>query len=143
MAKRIRLNEIGRYSADKMEQLLRVAVFETDKRLKAGSPTGDTARLKNSWQISENVADGTGKPPGQYANAITPPDRTNYTTETLGNTYILYNNIEYSEPVITGNNLPPSWQGRWRSRNNQINQNYHLVIAKDIQNFIKANAKDR
>ena len=45
--------------------------------------------------------------------------------------------------MITGNNLPPSWQGRWRSRNNQINQNYHLVVAKDIQNFIKANAKDR
>ena len=143
MAKRIRLNEIGRYSADKMEQLLRLAVLETDKRLKAGSPTGDTGRLKNSWQISQNVADGTGKPPGQYGNAITPPDRTNYTKETLGNTYILYNNIEYSEPVITGNNLPPSWQGRWRSRNNQINQNYHLVIAKNIQNFIKDKAKDR
>lgn len=143
MAKRIRLNEIGRYSADKMEQLLRVAVLETDKRLKAGSPTGDTGRLKNSWQISQNVADGTGKPPGQYGNSITPPDRTNYTKETLGNTYILYNNIEYSEPVITGNNLPPSWKGDWRSRNNQINQNYHLVVAKDIQNFIKRNAKDR
>ena len=52
MAKRIRLDEIGRYSTDKMEQLLRVAVLETDKRLKAGSPTGDTGRLKNSWQIS-------------------------------------------------------------------------------------------
>jgi len=144
MALRIRLDQIGRYSTDKMEALLRVAVLETDKRLKAGSPTGETGRLKNSWQISQNVADGQGKPPGSYSTtSIAPPNRTNYQKETLGNTYILYNNLEYAEPVITGNNLPPSWKGSWRSRNNQINQNYHLVIAKDIQNFIKANAKDR
>jgi len=144
MSPRIRLDQIGKYSTDKMEALLRKAVLETDRRLKKGSPTGETGRLKNSWQISQNVADGQGKPPGSYSTtSIAPPDRTNYQKETLGNTYILYNNLEYAEPVITGNNLPPSWKGSWRSRNNQINQNYHLVIAKDIQNFIKANAKDR
>ena len=143
MAARIRLDQIGKYSTGKMEALLRVAVLEADKRLKAGSPTGDTGRLKNSWQISQNVADGQGKPEGSYSTtAIAPPDRTNYQKETLGNSYILYNNLEYAEPVITGNNLPPSWKGRWRSRGNQINRNYHLTVAKDIQNFIKANAKD-
>lgn len=143
MAKRIRLDQIGKYSTDKMEQLLRIAVLEADKRLKEGSPT-DKGRLKNSWQISENVADGRGKPPGNYSvTAIAPPDRTNYQKEKLGNSYYIYNNLEYAEPVITGNNLPPSWNGRWRSRDNQINQNYHLTVAKDIQNFIKANAKDR
>lgn len=142
MAPRIRLDQIGKYSTDKMEALLRVAVLEADKRLKAGSPT-DTGRLKNSWQISQNVADGKGQPMGPYSpTVIAPPDRTNYQKETLGNTYILYNNIEYAEPVITGNNLPPSWKGRWRSKGNQINRNYHLTVAKDIQNFIKANAKD-
>jgi hypothetical protein len=141
VAKRIRLDEIGDYATDRMEDLLRKAVLETDKRLKKGSPT-DTGRLKNSWQISENVADGTGKPPGQYGNSISPPDRTNYREEKLGNTYILYNNIEYAEPVIAGENLPPSWNGTWRSRGNQIQKNYHLVVAKDIQNWIKANAKD-
>ena len=142
MAARIRLDQIGKYSTDKMETLLRVAVEEADKRLKAGSPT-DTGRLKNSWQISQNVADGKGQPIGPYSpSVITPPDRTNYQKETLGNSYILYNNLEYAEPVITGDNLPPSWKGRWRSRGNQINRNYHLTVAKDMQNFIKANAKD-
>tara|TARA_Y100000015_G_C2374098_1_gene81594 strand:+ start:141 stop:584 length:444 start_codon:yes stop_codon:yes gene_type:complete len=142
----INLAQIGKYTEDKLERLLRLAVLETDKRLKEGSPT-KTGRLKASWQISENVADGKGKDPGKYPNVVTPPDRTNYQKETLGNTYIVYNNLEYAEPVITGNNLPRSWKvGKttgWRSRNNQINQNYHLVVAKDIQNFIKANAKDR
>jgi len=139
----IRLDQIAKYSTDKMEDLLRRAVLLADKRLKQGSPTGDTGRLKNSWQISENVADGKGKPKGTYSTTnIAPPDRTNYREEKLGKTYILYNNIEYAEPVIAGENLPPSWEGDWRSRNGQIVKNYHLVVAKDIQNWIVQNAKD-
>lgn len=34
MAPRIRLDQIGKYSTDKMEDLLRKAVLETDRRLK-------------------------------------------------------------------------------------------------------------
>jgi len=142
VAKRIRLDQIAGYTTERYELLLRTAVEETDKRLKEGSPT-DTGRLKNSWQISENVAEGNGKPLGDYPNVVTPPDRTNYQKERIGKTYVMYNNLEYAEPVITGVNMPPSWKGRWRSRNSQIDKNYHLTIAKDIQNFIKANAKDR
>lgn len=142
MARLIRLNQIGDYASERFELLLRTAVLETDKRLKEGSPT-DTGRLKASWQISENVADGQGKPKGKYPNVVIPPARTNYQTEKIGNSYIIYNNIEYAEPVIAGVNMPPSWKGRWRSKDNQIAKNYHLTIAKDIQNYIKANAKDR
>ena len=93
----IRLDQIAKYSTDKMEDLLRRAVLLADKRLKQGSPVGKTGRLRNSWQISENVADGEGKPAGKtYSTTdLAPPDRTNYREEKLGNTYILYNNIEY------------------------------------------------
>ena len=141
MAKRIRVDQIDDYSFGRFEELLKVAVLETDKRLKEGSPT-KTGRLKNSWQISENVADGTGKPAGKYPNVVAPPDRTNYQNEKIGNTYIVYNNVEYAAAVIAGQNMPPSWKGEWRSRNNQIEQNYHLTVAKDIANFIRTNFKD-
>ena len=141
MAKRIRFDQIDDYARDRFELLLKVAVNETDKRLKEGSPT-DTGRLKNSWQISQNAANGVGKPPGKYPNSITPPDRTNYQDEKIGNIYIVYNNVEYAEAVIAGGNMPPSWKGKWRSRGNQIKQNYHLTVAKDIANFIKTNFKD-
>lgn len=142
MARRIRFDQIGDYAQERFELLLRTAVLEADGQLKEGSPT-DTGRLKNSWQISENVANGQGKPPGDYdKNGITPPDRTNYSQEKIGNSYIVYNNLEYAEPVIAGRNMPPSWKGTWRSKGNQINKNYHLTVAKNIQNFIKANAKD-
>ena len=141
MRRRIRLDQIGGYAEERMNLLLRVAVFETDKRLKEGSPT-ETGRLKASWQISENTADGEGKPEGDYEDVVLPPERTNYSVERVGNLYNCVNNLEYAEPVISGQNMPPSWKGAWRSRNNQIKQNYHLTVAKDIQNFIKANAKD-
>lgn len=142
MARRIRFDQIGDYAQERFELLLRTAVEAADGQLKEGSPT-DTGRLKNSWQISENVAHGQGKPPGDYdKNAITPPDRTNYSQEKIGNSYIVYNNLEYAEPVIAGKNMPPSWKGTWRSKGNQIDKNYHLTVAKNIQNFIKANAKD-
>ena len=141
MAKRIRVDQIDDYSFERFEEMLKVAVNETDKRLKEGSPT-DTGRLKVSWQISENVADGVGEPPGEYGNVVRPPDRTNYRDEKIGNRYIVYNNVEYAAAVIAGQNMPPSWEGDWRSRNNQIEKNYHLTVAKDIANFIRTNFKD-
>ena len=141
MHRRIRLDQIGDYAEERMNLLLRVAVFETDKRLKEGSPT-DTGRLKASWQISENTADGEGKPEGDYEDVVLPPERTNYSVERVGNLYNCVNNLEYAEPVISGQNMPKSWKGNWRSYKNQIDKNYHLTIAKDIQNFIKDNAKD-
>ena len=142
MARRIRFGQIGDYAEEKFNGLLRRAVLETDRRLKIGSPT-DTGRLKNSWQISENTANGIGARAGEYdTNSTPPPDRTNYENEKIGETYIVYNNLEYAEPVIAGKNMPRSWNNKWRSRDNQITKNYHLQVAKDIANWIKSNAVD-
>ena len=59
----------------------------------------------------------------------------------LGNVYSVHNNLPYAEPVLTGNNLPPSWNGRWRSKGNQIERGYvPNMVAKDIQDYIKKNA---
>jgi hypothetical protein len=139
MTRTIKLSQIGDYAAEQYEKLLRVAVLETDKRLKEASPV-DTGRLRASWQIGENVATGGVKSPGKYPNTILPPDRLNYTKEELGNVYSIHNNLRYVEPVLMGDNLPRSWQGTWRSKNNQIQRGYPLVIAKDMQAWIKQQA---
>ena len=137
MARKIKLSQIGSYVEDQCEKLLRVAVLETDARAKAASPV-DTGRLRASWQVGENLASGGIKPEGQYDSAITPPERVNYSREKLGNVYSVHNNLPYVEPVLTGNNLPPSWNGTWRSRGNQIQKGYiPNMIAKDMQGFIK------
>ena len=137
MARNIPLSQIGNYIEGQFEKLLRAAVIETDARVKAASPV-DTGRLRASWQIGENSAPGGIKPEGQYSSGITPPSRINYGQEKLGNVYSVHNNLPYAEPVLTGNNLPPSWNGVWRSKDNQIQEGYiPNMVAKDMQDFIK------
>lgn len=116
MARRIRLDQIGDYAEDKLNQLMRVVVFETDAELKARSPV-DTGRFRASWAIGENQTgnyDGgqqqpaTGKnreltkppaspPPG-------PPVTLNYVfgNEKIGRTYHIHNNLIYAEFLAGG-----------------------------------------
>ena len=143
MTRSIRIGDIGSYCEQQVEQLLRATVLETDRRLKERSPV-DSGRLRVSWQIGENSASGTPAAPGNYRGMASPPVAINYQAgqERLGNVYSIHNNLPYAEPVLTGRNLPPSWNGTWRSKGNQIQQNYiPHVIAKDMQDFIKKNAE--
>jgi len=150
MAREIPLSQIGNYIEGQFEKLLRVAVLETDARVKAASPV-DTGRLRASWQIGEISASGGEAPASdsypkekkdkRTVHSILPPERINYSQEKLGNVYSVHNNLPYVEPVLTGNNLPPSWNGRWRSKGNQIQKGYiPNMVAKDMQDFIKKTA---
>ena len=125
MTRTIRLNQIGDYVQDRMEQLLRVAVLETDARLKQASPV-DTGRFRVSWQVGENAAPGGQKPEGTYTG--TPQiDRIGYQQEKLGNVYSVHNNLPYAERLAQGwsQQAPAGWvQG----------------VAKDIQGFVRINA---
>jgi hypothetical protein len=125
MARTIRVGDIGNYAEQQMEKLLRVAVLETDARLKAASPV-DTGRFRVSWQVGENAAPGGEKPPGTYTG--TPQiERIGYQQEKLGNVYSIHNNLLYAERLAQGwsKQAPGGWvQG----------------IAKDIQGFVRTNA---
>jgi hypothetical protein len=125
MARTIRVGDIGDYASQQMEKLLRVAVLETDSRLKQASPV-DTGRFRVSWQVGENAAPGGEKPAGTYSG--TPQiDRIGYREEKLGNVYSVHNNLPYAEKLANGSSkqAPAGWvQG----------------IAKDIQGFVRVNA---
>ena len=126
MARTIRVADIGDYASQQMEKLLRVAVLETDSRLKQASPV-DTGRFRVSWQVGENAAPGGEKPAGTYTG--TPQiDRIGYSQEKLGNIYSVHNNLPYAEPLANGSSkqAPAGWvQG----------------VAKDIQGFVRVNAE--
>jgi hypothetical protein len=125
MAREIRLDQISDYVEGRMDQLLRATVLETDKRLKSASPV-DTGRFKVSWQVGENAAPGTGKPPGNYSGDP-PIERIGYSQEKVGNVYSVHNNLPYAEPLANGSSdqASPGWvQG----------------IAKDMQSFVLSNA---
>jgi hypothetical protein len=138
MARAIRVGDIGDYASQQMEKLLRVAVLETDSRLKQASPV-DTGRFRVSWQVGENAAGSyDGGPQQEPSNAdrsktsppgglIVPLRKMNYQQEKLGNVYSVHNNLPYAEPLANGSSkqAPAGWvQG----------------IAKDIQGFVRVKA---
>ena len=112
MARIIKLNQIAEFMGDQVDQLVRAMTLEAEGRLKEETPV-DTGRLRGNWQTKIEPKLGT-----------------------------ISNNLPYAEPVLTGRNLPPSWNGTWRSKENQIQQNYiPHVIAKDMQDFINKAAE--
>jgi hypothetical protein len=125
MAREIRLDQISDYVEGRMDQLLRATVLETDKRLKSASPV-DTGRFKVSWQVGENAAPGTGKPPGNYSSAPA-LTRIGYSQEKIGNIYSVHNNLPYAEPLANGSS-------------NQASAGWVQGIAKDMQTFVINNA---
>jgi hypothetical protein len=99
MARRIRLDQIGDYSEEKLNQLMRVVVFETDAELKARSPV-DTGRFRASWAIGENFT-------GNYdagTSTSTAPVSLNYAlgNEKIRNVYHIHNNLIYAESLANG-----------------------------------------
>ena len=49
---------------------------------------------------------------------------------------VVSTNVEYAEPVAYGTNLPPSWQGQYRTRQQTI-KGYPELNAKQIQAHIQ------
>ena len=113
MARRINLNQIGNYSIEKYEQLLRATVFETDSRLKQESPV-DTGRFRLSWAISEQGTPGYDAGPQTTPSAITPPRKLDYQMERAGNVYHIHNNLPYAERLAGGwsQQAPAGWTDR-------------------------------
>ena len=110
MTRRINLSQIGTYSTEKFEQLLRVTGFETDSRLTQGSPV-DTGRFRLSWAISETGTPGYDAGPQAGASGITPPRRLDYQVERAGGIYHIHNSLPYAEPLANGHSpqAPAGW----------------------------------
>ena len=110
MARRINLSQIGNFSQEKYEQLLRATVLETDSRLKQASPV-DTGRFRMSWAISEQGTPGYDAGPDPGSTTITPPRRLDYQVERAGGVYHIHNNLPYAEPLANGHSpqAPAGW----------------------------------
>lgn len=101
MTRRIRLDQIGSFSTEKYEQLLRATVFETDSRLKQESPV-DTGRFRLSWAVSEQGTLGYDAGSQASPSGITPPRKLDYQVEKAGNIYHIHNNLPYAERLANG-----------------------------------------
>ena len=86
MAREIKIKDIAGLMEEEVQTIVDVVAAEWIDEVKNLTPV-DTGRLYNGWQIR----------PEKFRAVIT-------------------NNVEYAEPVCFGNNLPPSWGGRPRSK---------------------------
>jgi hypothetical protein len=106
MAREINLTDIGDHFGEKVEKTVRKATFKAEKDIKEFTPV-DTGNLRNSFQ-----------------NKIEP---------FIGE---VFTNVEYAEPVAYGTNLPPSWGGQYRTRQQTI-KGYPELVAKQLEQFIR------
>jgi len=109
MARRIRLDEIDDYARQNISKLVRTATLQAELRLKLLTPV-DTGRLRANWQTEIQEFSGS-----------------------------VSNNLPYAAPVIAGRDYPPSWGGRYRTRQNA--RPFLAVVQKDIQTYVQVEAE--
>ena len=105
MAREIRLSGIGDHFEQQVINTVRKATLKAEKDIKEFTPV-DTGNLRNSFK-----------------NKVEP-----FVGE-------VFTNVEYAEPVAYGTNLPESWGGRYRTRQNTI-KGYPELIAKQLEQYI-------
>ena len=120
MARNIRIGDIGDFCREEIEQTVKETTITLHSKLKlyeAASNAGigtpvDTGVLIGNWQMTMD-------------------------SPTEGR---VFNNTEYAEPVIMGTNLPPSWQGKYRTRQGTkpgyINSIADEVAERDVPKIV-------
>mgnify|MGYP001387413109 CR=1 FL=1 len=113
MTRQIRIDQIADLMEEEIEEVVRLTAIEWTEEVKEQTPvrvvlSSDPPSykggndLRNAWQTQI----------GKFEAKIT-------------------NNMEYAEPVLYGNNLPPSWKGRYRTRQGTV-PGFPDLIGKEI-----------
>ena len=106
MTRRIRLDQIDDVMKEAVEDLVAATTLEWTRRVKKATPV-DTGRLRAAWQTEIKPLEGT-----------------------------IINNLAYSEPVCFGVNLPPSWGGVYRTRQN-TQAGFPELIGKELEQYAR------
>ena len=106
MTREIRLDQISDVMDEAVTELVEKVTLTWTERVKKATPV-DTGNLRNGWKTDIKKFKGT-----------------------------IINNIEYAEPVCYGTSLPPSWQGKFRTRQQTI-KGFPELIGKDLESYAK------
>ena len=90
MVRQIKLEQIDDLMAEAVQELVQKTTLQWTTLAKKSTPV-DTGNLRNDWKTDIRKFRGT-----------------------------IINRMEYAEPVIYGTSLPPSWKGRFRTRQQTI-----------------------
>ena len=106
MTRKISITEIPDVMEDAVVFLVAATTLEWTRRVKKATPV-DTGRLRNSWQTDIKPTTGT-----------------------------ITNNLPYAEPVCYGENLPPSWKGQFKTRQ-QTTKGFPELIGKELEQYAR------
>ena len=93
MARQIKIEQIDDLMKEAVQELVQKTTLQWTTLAKKATPVGETGNLRNDWKTDIGKFRGT-----------------------------IINRMEYAEPVIYGtpSSLPPSWGGRFRTRQQTI-----------------------
>ena len=101
MTRQIRLDQIVDLMAEAVQELVKKTTLQWTALTKKATPSV-TNNLRGSWQTEIKKYQGR-----------------------------IFTIVEYAEPVIYGTSLPPSWQGRYRTRQQTI-KGFPEIQAKQL-----------
>ena len=105
MARRIKLTQIKDFYEELIVDAVAGTTLEWTRRVKKATPV-DTGRLRAAWQTDIKPFEGT-----------------------------VTNNVVYAEPVCFGVNLPPSWGGKYRTKQKTV-AGFPALIGKELEIYI-------
>jgi len=91
MVRQIKIEQIDDLMKEAVQELVQKTTLQWTTLAKRATPVGETGNLRNDWKTDIGKLRGT-----------------------------IINRMEYAEPVIYGTALPPSWKGRYRTRQQTI-----------------------
>jgi len=140
MAREIKLTEINDFFEEDVVDLVAATTLEWTKRVKKATPVFSL----DNYPDLDSIPNFFTLPNGQvvpFKKALLDRGtggelREAWQTEIKKFRGTIINNKPYAEPVCYGTNLPPSWGGRYRTRQN-TQAGFPELIAKELENWMK------
>ena len=139
MAREIKLTEINDFFEEDVVDLVAATTLEWTKRVKKATPVFSL----DNYPDLDSIPNFFTLPNGQvvpFRKALLDRGtggqlRESWQTKIGKFQGEVFTNVEYAEPVAYGTNLPPSWGGRYRTRQQTI-KGYPELVAKQLEQFI-------
>ena len=142
MARQIKLSEINDFFEKDVVDLVAATTLEWTRRVKKATPVFS---LDNYTDL-DSIPDFFTLPNGQvvpFKKALLSHGaggslREAWQTKIKKFQGEVTNNLPYAEPVCFGTNLPPSWRGKYRTRQKTV-AGFPELIGKELEQYIQTN----
>ena len=139
MAREINLTDIGNHFGEKVQTVVRKATLKATKDIKEFTPVFSL----DNYPDLDSIPNFFTLPNGQvvpFKKALLDRGtggqlRESWQTKIGKFQGEVFTNVKYAEPVAYGTNLPPSWGGQYRTRQQTI-KGYPELVAKQLERFI-------